>query len=105
MPMGTLLGPGPVLVLPVVTQAGPTEVDKAYYYSTIGQELAYARIREDAARKVDVVAPNPRAQVGTRLQAPATAHPLYPLLCPPVSALCPTPSGLLGRLEAAGCRL
>ena len=105
MPVGTLLGPGPALVLPVVTQTGPTEVDRAYYYSTIGQELAYAKMREDAARKVDVVAANPKPQVGTGRHAPAIVDPLSPLLCPRISTLCPTPSGLLGRLEAAGCRL
>jgi hypothetical protein len=105
VPAGTLLGPGPVLVLPVPLQTGPTEVDKAYYYSTIGQELAYAKIREDAARKVDVAAPNPKPQVGTRLQAPSVIDPLSALLRPPVSALCPAPSRLLSRLEAAGCRL
>jgi len=92
----------PAFVMP---QAGPTEVDRAYYYSTIGQELTYAKIRQDAARKVDVTAPSPKPRVGTRHQAPSTVHPLCPLLCPPVSNLCPAPSRLLSRLEAAGCRL
>ena len=105
VPASTLLGPGPVLVLPVTPQVGPTEVDKAYYYSTIGQELTYAKIREDAARKVDVAAPNPKPQVGTGLRVPCGVSPLSPILCPPVSALCPAPSRLLSRLEAAGCRL
>ena len=40
-PPGTLVTPG------------PTELDKAYQYSMIGQELAYAKIRENAGGKPD----------------------------------------------------
>jgi hypothetical protein len=90
----------------------PTEVDKAYYYSTIGQELAYAKIREDAyaARKPDKVAPSVKPQIGeglppSPLQTPTTISPLSSRFCPGISALCPSPSQLMSRLEAAGCRL
>jgi len=92
----------PALVAP---QTGPTELDRAYYYSTIGQELAYAKVREDAARKPDAPAPNAKPETGTGLQAPCAVSPLAPILCPPVFVLCPAPSRLLSRLEAAGCRL
>jgi len=88
-----------------VPQTGPTEVDRAYYYSTIGQELTYAKIQQDAARKRVVAAPSPRPPMGSRPQVPSVTGPLSPLLCPPVPALCPAPSRLLSRLEAAGCRL
>lgn len=92
----------PALVTP---QMAPTELDKAYYYSTIGQELAYAKVREDAASKADAAAPNAKPDLGTWLQARCAISPLAPILCPPVSVLCPAPSRLLSRLEAAGCRL
>jgi hypothetical protein len=33
-----------------IASPGPTEPDRAYYYSTVGQELTYARVREASAR-------------------------------------------------------
>ncbi len=97
-PPGTLVTPG------------PTELDKAYQYSTIGQELAYAKIRENAGGKPDGVAPNPKPQIGggfpsSLLPAPARVSPLSSAFNPAVSSLCPPPSWLAGRLEAAGYRL
>jgi hypothetical protein len=103
LPAATLLGPGPAPVCPAVQQTGPTEVDKAYYYSTIGQELAYAKVREDAARQADKVSPSSRPQTGLGLRAPSPVSPLSPILCPPVCVLCPSPSRLMSRLDAAGC--
>ena len=46
---------GPVSPFPPSSLAvpGPNELDKAYQYSMIGQELAYAKIRENAAGKTD----------------------------------------------------
>ena len=94
-----------VVVWPAAPQTAPTEVDKAYYYSTIGQELAYAKIREEAASKPAGTAPSCRPQVGTECQARLGVHPPCPVFCPGVLAFCPPPSRLLCRLEAAGCRL
>lgn len=87
----------------------PTEVDKAYYYSTIGQELAYAKIREDAVRKPEIAPPSPKPQIGgglpsLLLPAPSGVSPLYSVFYPAVSWLCPPPSRLVSRLEAAGYR-
>jgi hypothetical protein len=102
-------GPGATIAL-VAPQTGPTELDKAYYYSTIGQELAYAKIREEAASKPDKAVPSVKPPVGgglpsSPLQAPGGVSPLSSVFCPSVSALCPSPSRLMSRLEAAGCRL
>ncbi len=85
----------------------PTELDKAYYYSAIGQELAYARIREYATRQPDNPAPNPKPQIGggppsSLLPAPSGVSSLSSVFCPAVSSLCPSPSRLASRLEAAG---
>ena len=41
--------PGPAAVGLVMPQTGPTDMDRAYHYSAIGQELAYANIRENTA--------------------------------------------------------
>ena len=94
-----------VVVWPAAPQTAPTEVDKAYYYSTIGQELAYAKIREEAASKPAGAAPSGKAQVGIGLRASLGVNPLCSAFCPGILAFCPPPSRLLCRLEAAGCRL
>lgn len=93
--------PGACVAMP---QTGLTEVDKAYYYSTIGQELAYAKIREDAAAKPANVAPSVKPQVGTGLQGPCGIGLLPSAFCPAMSCLCPSPARLVSRLEAAGYR-
>jgi hypothetical protein len=105
VPPGVVVGPGAVMVLPAMPRAGPTEVDKAYYYSTIGQELAYAKIREDAASKPANSASNGKPQVGAGLRAPSGVDPLSSAFRPAVSCFCPPPSRLMSRLEAAGYRL
>jgi len=110
VPPGAPLGPGVAMIALITPRMGPTETDKAYYYSTIGQELAYAKIREEAARKPDKAAPDVKPPVGggvpsSPLQAPSGVNPLPSVFCPNVSALCPSPSRLMSRLEAAGCRL
>lgn len=105
VPPGVVVGPGAVVVLPTTPQAGPTEVDRAYYYSTIGQELSYAKIREDAASKPANLASNEKPQVGTGLQAPSGVDPLSSAFCPAIFCLCPAPSRLMSRLDAAGYRL
>jgi len=102
--------PGPAAVGLVTPQTGPTDMDQAYHYSTIGQELAYANIRENTARKPDCAAPNPKPQIGggprsSPLQAPCTVSPLSSVFYPAISAFCPSPSRLVSRLEAAGYRL
>ena len=100
-----LVGPGHAVILPNPSQPQPTELDKAYYYSTIGQELAYAKVRENAAQQTPAAAPKSKSQAGIGLGAPSAVSPLFSAFCPGISTLCPAPSRLLSRLEAAGCRL
>jgi len=97
--------PPGVLVVP-----GPTELDKAYQYSMIGQELAYAKMRENTASKPEGAVPNPKPQIGggfpsSLLATPSGVSPLSSAFNPAVSSLCPPPSWLVSRLEAAGYRL
>ncbi|MBN1506584.1 MAG: hypothetical protein JW955_07050 [Sedimentisphaerales bacterium] len=109
-PPGVPLGPGAPMLAFVTPQTGPTEPDKAYYYSTIGQELTYASIREQEARRPDKAAPGTKPPArnevpSSPLEAPGGVSPLSSAFRPAVSALCPSPSRLMSRLEAAGCRL
>jgi hypothetical protein len=101
----------PVAPLPPSFLAAPrpNEVDKAFQYSTIGQELAYAKIRENAGGKRDGIASNPKPQIragfpSLLLPAPSGVSPLASGFNPAVSSLCPPPAWLVGRLEAAGYR-
>jgi len=108
-PPDVLVGQGQAVIELITPRPGPTPMDKAYYYSTIGQELAYAKIREDAARKPNVAAANPKPQIGgglpsSLLPTPSGVSPLSSVFCPAVSSLCPLPSRLAGRLEAVGYR-
>jgi hypothetical protein len=84
MPPVAFIGAGPAVACPMPPQAGPTEMDKAYYYSTIGQELAYAALRErkaeDARRKTDNAG---RATSVALCPSPSVLRsPLYFALCP-----------------------
>jgi hypothetical protein len=101
-PVPVVVGPGSAGVLPGVPQAGLTEVGKAYHYSTIGQELAEAKAREDAAGKP--VASNGKSHVGAASQARGGVDPLSAAFRSAVSCLCPSSSQLMTRLEAAGYR-
>ncbi len=110
--LSTVAAAQPVSPFPPAFLAAPrpNEVDKAYQYSIIGQELAYAKIREYAAGKPDGIAPNPKPQIGaglpfSLLPAPSGVNPLSSAFNPAVSSLCPPPSWLVNRLEAAGYRL
>ena len=110
VPPGVPLAPGAAMIALAAPQTGPTEMDRAYYYSTIGQELTYAKVREQAAKKPDKPVPSVKPPAGgsvpsSPLQPPGGVHPLSSVFCPSVSALCPSPSRLMSRLEAAGCRL
>jgi len=73
--------------MPVTPPVGPTELDKAYYYSTIGQELAYAKLASDAASYTSVKTVDPKGQspqaAGAKLQA---ASPTCGMSCPQYTA-------------------
>lgn len=105
------IAPVPPAAVGLVTpQAAPTEMDKAYHYSTIGQELAYTVIREDAGKKAAGAGSGQKPQIGggprsSPLQTSCAASSLSSPFYPRVSSLCPLPSQLVSRLEAAGYRL
>ncbi len=108
-PADVLAGPGPAVTGLIAPQPAATELDRAYYYSTVGQELAYAKTRENAAGRPSIAAPNPQPKVGrglpsSLLMTPFGVSPLSSVFCPAVSSLCPPPSRLASRLEAAGYR-
>ncbi len=42
----------------------PMETDKAYCYSAVGQELAYAKIRENAGRRPEGTVPHAKPRIG-----------------------------------------
>ena len=91
--------------VPVTPPPGPTEVDKAYQYSTIGQELAYAKLAYDAAARTSVNAVDPKRQgpqaAGTKLQI---VSPTCGMSCPQCPA-CPQYTAGLGNCRSAtiGC--
>ena len=109
VPPDVLVGSGPAVTGLIVSQPAATELDRAYYYSTVGQELAYAKTRENAAGRPSIAASNPQLKVGrglpsSRLVTPSGISPLSSVFRPAVSSLCPPPSRLASRLEAAGYR-
>jgi len=109
VPPDVLVGQGPAVIGLIAPRPRPTELDKAYYYSAIGQDLAYAKLRENATGKPDIAAPNPQPQIGRSLPSSllpilSRVSPLSSVFCPAVSSLCPPSSRLAGRPEAPGCR-
>jgi hypothetical protein len=93
--------------VPVTPPAGPTELDKGYYYSTIGQELAYAKLASDAAARTSAKIVDPKGQshqaAGAKLQA---ASPTCAMSCPQCPAY-PQYTAGLGNCRSAtiGCGL
>jgi len=79
----------------VTPPPGPTEVDKVYQYSTIGQELAYAKIASDAAARTPAKPVDPKGQAaeaaGVKLQ---TASFTCGMSCPQCLACAQCMAGL-----------
>ena len=87
--------------VPVTPPAGPTEMDRVYYYSTIGQEMAYAKLASEATGRASAC-PAESKQPGTptpgsKVQAPTRGCVGLCRQCP---AACPRWSVGLGCGES-----
>jgi hypothetical protein len=93
--------------VPVTPPVGPTEVDKVYYYSTIGQELAYAKLASDAAAQTSAKTVDPKGQGPQAVAAkPQTTSPMCGMSCAqcPACTQCTVGLGNCGS-TMAGCGL
>lgn len=68
--------------VPAPMPAGPTELDRGYYYSTIGQELAYAKLASDAARTSASATGSKREDPQAGGAKPQTTAPVCGMPCP-----------------------
>jgi len=93
--------------VPAPMPAGPTELDKGYYYSTIGQELAYAKLASDTAARTSATSVDPKRQGPQAAGAkPQTAAPTCGVSCPQCPAYPQCTIGLGNcRSAMAGCGL
>jgi hypothetical protein len=87
---------------PPMTPPGQTELDKAYYYSTINQEMVYARLRQNQAFAASTSTRSMLLPMDLTTRPCLPARPVPSVISSaPTSGVCPAPSPALRGVKHA----